>query len=41
MQNWLMFSGGMGFSILGVSLFGAGVGSFDIILLGGISKYNG
>ena len=41
MQNWLMFSGGMGFSILGVLLFGARVGSFDMIWLEGIFRHIG
>jgi hypothetical protein len=36
-RNMLMFSGGMGFSILGL-LFGADVCFFDIMLLGGISR---
>jgi hypothetical protein len=41
MQNMLMFSGGMEFSILGLFLFGAGVFFFYIMLLGGISKHIG
>ena len=41
MQNWLIFSGGIGFSILGVLLFGFGVGSFEMILLGGIFRHMG
>jgi hypothetical protein len=40
MQNMLMFSGGMGFSNLGL-LFGVGVCFFDIMLLGGISRHIG
>ena len=36
-----MFSGGMGFSILGVLLFDDGVGNFDIIILGEISRHTG
>jgi hypothetical protein len=40
MQNMLMFSGGMGFSILGL-LFDAGACFFDIMLLGGISRHIG
>jgi hypothetical protein len=39
-QNMLMFSGGMGFSILGL-LFDVGVCFFAIILLGGISRHIG
>jgi hypothetical protein len=31
MQNMLMFSGGMGFSIFGWLLFGAGACVFDIM----------
>jgi hypothetical protein len=34
-----MFSSEMGFNILGLLLFGAGVCFFDIILLGGISRH--
>ena len=41
MQNWLIFSGGMGFSILGALLFGVGMGIFDIIILEGISRHIG
>jgi hypothetical protein len=35
-----IFSGGMGFSILGL-LFGAGVCVFDTMLLGGIFRHIG
>jgi hypothetical protein len=41
MQNMLMFSGGMGFSILGLLLIGAATCFFDIRLLGGISRLIG
>jgi hypothetical protein len=41
MQNMLMFLGGMGFSILGLFMFDAGAHFFDIILLGGMSRYIG
>jgi hypothetical protein len=41
MQNMLMFSGGMGFSILGLLLIGAATCFFDISLLGGISRLIG
>jgi hypothetical protein len=38
----LMFSGGMGFSILdNLLLFDAGACFFDIMLLGGISRHIG
>ena len=39
MQNLLIFFGGMGFSILDLLLFEAGVGILDIILLEGISRH--
>jgi hypothetical protein len=41
MQNLLIFSGGMEFSILGLLLFDAGAGIFDIMLLEGISRHTG
>jgi hypothetical protein len=41
MQNMLMFSGGMGFSVLGLLLFDAGACFFDIMLLGEISRHIG
>jgi hypothetical protein len=39
-RNMFIFSGGMGFSILGL-LFGAGVCVFDTMLLGGIFRHIG
>jgi hypothetical protein len=39
-QNMLIFSGRMGFSILGL-LFGVGVCFFAIMLLGGIFRHIG
>jgi hypothetical protein len=36
MQNWLMFSGGMGLSNFGLLEFGVGICFFDIMLLGGM-----
>jgi hypothetical protein len=36
-----MFSGGIGFSILGLLLFDAGACIFDIMILGGISRHIG
>jgi hypothetical protein len=41
MQNLLMFSGGMGFSILGLLLFSEGRCFFDMMLFGGISRHIG
>jgi hypothetical protein len=41
MQNLLMFSGGIGFNILGLLLFGVGVCFFDMMLLGGMSRHIG
>ena len=41
MQNRLIFSSSMGFSIFGVLLYGIGVGIFEIMLLGGISGHIG
>ena len=41
MQNSLIFFGGMGFSILGLLLFKASVGIFDMILLEGIFRHIG
>jgi hypothetical protein len=41
MQNLLMFYSGMGFSILGVLLFGVGVCFFAMMLLGGMSRHIG
>jgi hypothetical protein len=35
-QNWLMFSGGMGFSIFGLLEFGVGRCFLAMMLLGGI-----
>jgi hypothetical protein len=35
-QNWLMFSGGMGFSIFYLLGFGVGICFLEIMLLGGI-----
>jgi hypothetical protein len=40
-QNWLMFSGGMGFSIFGLLEFGVGRCFLDIMLLGGIWRVMG
>jgi hypothetical protein len=36
-----MFSGGMGLSILGLLLFGAYMGFFEMMLLGGIFRHIG
>jgi hypothetical protein len=41
MQNLLMFSGGMGFSILGLLFFGVGRCFFYMMLFGGISRHIG
>jgi hypothetical protein len=41
MQNLLMFSGGMGLSILGLLLFGVGRCFFHKMLFGGISRHIG
>jgi hypothetical protein len=41
MQNLLIFSGGRGFNILGLLLFSMGVGFFDMMLLGGMSRHIG
>ena len=41
MQNLLIFSSGMGFSILGLLFFEAGVGIFNIVLLEEISRHIG
>ena len=41
MQNLLIFSSGMGFSILGWLLFVGGVGVLKIMLLEGISRHIG
>jgi hypothetical protein len=41
MQNMLMFSGGMGFSILCMLLFDVCACFFDMMKLGGISKHTG
>jgi hypothetical protein len=35
-QNWFMFSGGMGFNIFGLLVFGVGRCFFAMMLLGGI-----
>jgi hypothetical protein len=40
-QSWLIFSGGMGFSIFGLLEFGVGRCFFDIILLEGIWRFIG
>jgi hypothetical protein len=40
-QNWLMFSVGIGFSIFGLLGFGVGRGFLDIMLLGGIYRFIG
>jgi hypothetical protein len=40
MQNLLIFSGGIGFNILGLLLFGVGVCFFDM-MLGGMSRHIG
>jgi hypothetical protein len=41
MQNWLMFSGGMGVSIFGLLEFGIGRCFLDMMLLGGIYRFIG
>jgi hypothetical protein len=41
MQNWLIFSGGMGFSIFGLLEFGVGRIFFDMMLLGGMRRFIG
>jgi hypothetical protein len=41
MQNWLMFSGGMGFSIFGLLEFGVCMCFLAIMLLGGIYRFMG
>jgi hypothetical protein len=40
-QNWLMFSVGMGFRIFGFLEFGVWRGFLDIMLLGGIYRFIG
>ena len=41
LQNLFIFSGGIGLRILGLMLFGVGVGSFEIMMLGGTSRHIG
>ena len=41
MQNLLIFSDGMGFSILGLLLLVFSAGIFDMMLLGGTSRHIG
>jgi hypothetical protein len=40
-QNWLMFSGGMGFSIFGLLEFGVGMCFLAMMLLGGMYRFLG
>jgi hypothetical protein len=40
-QNWLMFSIGMGLNIFGLLEFGVGICFLDIMLLGGIWRFIG